>query len=79
LAYFRILRHRRRCLTRLPGHRQLSEQRAINRCVSIEEEMSMKLSRRTLLSSAAMAASGVGAPAILHGPADAAERQQARG
>src|SRR2546427_7330032 len=35
--------------------------------------MPMKLPRRTLLPSAAMAASGVGAPAILHGPADAAE------
>src|SRR5580658_3974655 len=35
--------------------------------------MSMKVSRRTLLSGAAVAATGVAAPAILHWPANAAE------
>src|SRR5271170_7121368 len=35
--------------------------------------MSMKMSRRTLLYSAAVAATGVAAPAILHWPANAAE------
>ncbi|MBV9377280.1 MAG: hypothetical protein JO320_19885, partial [Alphaproteobacteria bacterium] len=43
---------------------------AVNLSVSLEEEMSMKVSRRALLKGAVL---GLAAPAILHWPANAAE------
>src|SRR5262245_61219194 len=72
LTQFRALCHQgRRSLTRLQGHGQPSiSKTVVNHRFRIKEERPMRLPRRTLLARAAV---GLGAPVILHWPANAAE------